>query len=166
MKTKFLKSVLLGFFLSASMAATSVTLADEAQDVKDVKAAVQSMWDAMVTSDGEALKALFLPEAQFYRIAKDPTKDDYSVSQASDFAAAVSEWPNGLLERTWDGKINVDGRMATYWAPFDMWNKDKFSHCGVDQMTFIKTGGKWRVANVAYTDERENCVPSPLGTPK
>jgi hypothetical protein len=166
MKTRNFKSALLGLSIATSMALTPAALAEDSQDERDVKAAVQSMWDAMVTSDGDTLKNLFLPEAQFYRVSKDPTKDDYSVTKASDFAEAVSSWPNGLLERTWDGKINVDGRMATYWAPFDMWNKDKFSHCGVDQMTFIKTGGHWRVANVTYTDDKSTCKPSPLGTPK
>ena len=165
MKSMNLKSTVLGIFIATSMAAAPVAFADT-QDEKDVKAAVQTIWGAMVTSDGEKLKTLFLPEAQFYRISKAADKDGYSVSKASDFADAVSKWPNGYLERTWDGKVNVDGRMATYWAPFDMWLQGKFSHCGVDQMTMIKTGGLWRVSNITYTDDRESCVPSPLGTPK
>ena len=57
MKTKTFKSALLRVCLASSMAITSSALAHDTQDEKDVKAAVQGMWDAMVTSDGDAFGA-------------------------------------------------------------------------------------------------------------
>jgi hypothetical protein len=42
----------------------------------------------------------------------------------------------------------------------------KFSHCGVDAITLVRTDAGWRIASFVYTVEETGCAPSPLGAPQ
>jgi hypothetical protein len=43
------------------------------------------------------------------------------------------------------------------WAPYDLWVNKKFSHCGVDVFTLIKTNQGWKIASLVYTVEPDAC---------
>lgn len=55
--------------------------------------------------------------------------------------------------------------IAIVTAPYDFWVNDRFSHCGTDVFTLVEQDGRWRIASIAYTIQRRDCAPSPLGPP-
>jgi hypothetical protein len=61
--------------------------------------------------------------------------------------------------RSGEVKVQVHGRIAMIWAPYDLWIDKKFSHCGVDVFTLLKLQGGWKIATIAYTIEPEGCTP-------
>jgi hypothetical protein len=67
------------------------------------------------------------------------------------------------VERIWDPTVLVHGPLATLWAPYDIHTNGKFTHCGVDAFTLIRTNTGWKIATVAFTMEPTGCPPSPLG---
>ena len=71
-----------------------------------------------------------------------------------------------LLERIWEPKVMVRGRIAMVWAEYDFYANGKFGHCGVDSFLMLKTAGGWKATAISYTAETEGCVASPLGPPK
>ena len=71
-----------------------------------------------------------------------------------------------LTERGYRPTVLVSGPVAMVWLPYDFYQDLKWSHCGVDIFTLIKTGGSWRIATVVWSVEQPPaCSPHPDGPP-
>jgi hypothetical protein len=53
--------------------------------------------------------------------------------------------------------VQIHKQIAMVWAPYDLWVNKKFSHCGVDVFTLIKTNQGWKIASLIYTVEPDAC---------
>jgi hypothetical protein len=72
-----------------------------------------------------------------------------------------------FTERGFDATARVQDRVAQVWMPYDLYIGDKWSHCGVDVFTLMKSGGRWRVAALIFSIEQPPaCRPHPSGAPK
>ena len=56
-----------------------------------------------------------------------------------------------------DPKILVHKNIAVLWAKYIFFIDGKFSHCGVDSFSLIKSEGKWKIASIIYTVEKKGC---------
>ena len=126
-------------------------------------AAVQKFFDAMSAHDASAVHALFAPDSTTTAIGPDGT---VSTAHSENFEQRLSSSNEPWLERIWDAKVMEHAGMAVVWAPYDFYRAGKFNHCGIDNFNLVKIDGKWRVASVLFTVERENCPASPLGPPQ
>ena len=71
-----------------------------------------------------------------------------------------------FTERGFDATARVQDRVAQVWMPYDLYIGDKWSHCGVDAFTLMKSEGRWRVAALIYTIEQPPaCRKHPAGPP-
>jgi hypothetical protein len=53
------------------------------------------------------------------------------------------------------------------WYPYDLYIDGKWSHCGVDAFTLIRTEGKWRIAVMSWSAEQPPaCEKHPDGPPR
>ena len=74
--------------------------------------------------------------------------------------------PATFTERGFDATVRVQDRVAQVWMPYDLYLGDKWSHCGVDSFTLMKSEGRWRVAALIYTIEQPPaCRKHPAGPP-
>jgi hypothetical protein len=74
--------------------------------------------------------------------------------------------PSTFTERGFDATARVQDRVAQVWMPYDLYIGDKWSHCGVDTFTLMKSEGRWRVAALIYTIEQPPaCRKHPAGPP-
>ena len=75
--------------------------------------------------------------------------------------------PSDFTERGFDATARVQDRVAYVWMPYDLYIGDKWSHCGVDVFTLMKSEGRWRVAALIFSIEQPPaCRPHPSGPPK
>jgi hypothetical protein len=44
------------------------------------------------------------------------------------------------------------------WGSYNLWINDKFSHCGVDAFTLLKTDSGWKISSLSYSKETEGCT--------
>ena len=130
---------------------------------KEVVAVVQRMFDAMAAHDGEAAAALMLADA---RIVASREGGAASSISGDAFAARLKTADKRMLERMWNPKTLISGRIALVWADYDFHLDGKFSHCGIDSVNLVKTAAGWKVAAIVYTADTTGCAPSPLGPPK
>jgi len=56
--------------------------------------------------------------------------------------------------------------LAIFKAPYDAWLDGRFAYCGVDHYILARSEGSWKISQLTYTVQRENCVPSLLGPPR
>jgi ketosteroid isomerase-like protein len=140
--------------------------AQAARDDSAVVATVQRLFDGMSRRDTAALRALLLPGTRFVALPVDgaatPTP---RVQTDSAFLRLLVARPERLLERMWTPTARVEGTIATVWTPYDFHRDGKFSHCGVDTVTLLRTAAGWQIAALVYTVQRTGCAPSPLGAP-
>ncbi len=139
----------------------SLAAAEPAED-KDVVATAQRLFDAMSAHDGDAIRALLTPDARFTSVRENGT---VTTTAGEQFASRVAGMKDALLERMWNPKVLLKGRIAEVWAEYDFYAGGKFGHCGVDSFSLVKTAEGWRISGIAYTVETSGCTPSPLGPP-
>ena len=71
-----------------------------------------------------------------------------------------------FTERGYHHTVLVSGPVAMVWLPYDFYQDGKWSHCGVDVFTLLKTGGGWRIATLVWSVEQPPaCSPHPDGPP-
>jgi hypothetical protein len=74
--------------------------------------------------------------------------------------------PPTFTERGFGATARVQDRVAQVWMPYDLYIGAKWSHCGVDSFTLMKSEGRWRVAALVYTIEQPPaCRKHPDGPP-
>ena len=130
-----------------------------------VVATVQRLFDAMAARDTVAARALLLPGTRFVSISNDTGPAIPRVQGDSAFLRMLAGSSERLLERMWAPVVQVQGRIATVWTPYDFHRGGRFSHCGIDAVTLLRTDAGWRSAGLLYTVQRTGCAPSPLGPP-
>src|SRR6478609_8352908 len=64
-----------------------------------------------------------------------------------------------IKERMRDAEVivQVHKRIATVWAPYDLWLNDQYSHCGVDAFIMMKEKNGWKIGTISFSVEKEGC---------
>ena len=126
---------------------------------------VQQFFDALQTKDGESLRAICQPGAQF--TSGRPTPDGYAVRSrpVETDIARLAESKDHWLERMWTPTVHIEGRIAVVWTRYDFHLNEKLSHNGTDCFTLIKTDGGWKIVCGAYSVEPGTKTEHPAGAP-
>jgi len=53
--------------------------------------------------------------------------------------------------------VQIHKRIATVWAPYDLWINDQYSHCGVDAFIMFKGNQGWKIGTISFSIEKEEC---------
>jgi hypothetical protein len=149
MKTPLLIfSLLLLSFLTGS--------AQPAPEKKEVLRVVQQFFDALEKQDTLAWHNVFLKDARNFYLSE---SNDTVRSGLQDPFTYKFRADRIIRERMRNTGVNVQihGRIAAVWAPYDLWVNDAYSHCGVDVFTLLKTPAGWKISSCSYTMEKEGC---------
>lgn len=142
-------------------AASSLALHAEPPE-QEVLATVQATFDAMAKHDAAALAKILDPDGSI-AVVREDGKITRVTNQA--FIGRIANAQGELLERIWNPKIQVDGGLATLWAPFDFHLNGQFTHCGTDAITLVRDSSGWKITHIAYTHKSSNCEKNPAGPP-
>ena len=143
-----------------TVAAAQDTLSSDSATVIGV---VQRFFDAMSHRDTASARATMVSGAQLISIAAGSNAAAPRRESDSSFIARLATNKEGLLERMWSPRVRVEGDIAELWTSYDFHLGGKFSHCGIDAFTLLRTTKGWQIASIAYTVQRTRCVASPLG---
>ncbi len=131
-----------------------------------VIAVVNATFDAMRERDAEALRETMTPEIAMIRVDATSGASATSITMGSEavdqFANAIVNAPEQIVERMWDPEVRIDGDLATLWAPYDLHVGETFSHCGIDAFQLVRGDDhRWRIVSVAYTRRKDGCETAP-----
>jgi Putative lumazine-binding len=149
--------------VAVATAGSMVLRAADSSGETAVLAAVQKVFDGMAAHDTRMMRSVMMDDARLTAIRGDRPATGISVDQ---FLKGIEGNQSRLLERIWDPKVMVSGRLAAVWAEYDFHSDGQFGHCGVDSFLMVKTAEGWKISSIAWTAETEGCAPSPLGPPK
>ncbi|MAL17131.1 MAG: hypothetical protein CL670_05965 [Balneola sp.] len=134
----------------------------QTQDVKDVQATIEQLFDGMRASDSSMVADAFTKDAIMKRVASNQTGEVIvNTGNLASFLNAIGS----PKEEIWDERIgsydiNIDGNLATVWTPFEFYRGDTFSHCGVNSFQLVKKDGDWKIFFIVDTSRQTNCVES------
>lgn len=149
--------------LTISIIFGSMAFADEATDKDVVIQTIDEFFAAMTARNVETMRTLMTPDGVLYGYRETP--DGLRIARPT-HAAYLENLASGdttLVERYWDPEVMVYGRLATAWTPYDLHVDGVFSHCGVNNFSFLRTDEGWVITGVVFSIEVETCKESPLG---
>ena len=139
---------------------------EPSEEEKEVIAVVQQFFNAMAAKDSAAARAIIIPEGRYFSIHEDGSQVVIGGQTHLKFCEYLASTKDDLLERMWDHKVLIHGRIAVLWTPYDFHRNGEFSHCGVDAISLLKTSEGWKMAGAVFTREQTGCEESPLGPPE
>ncbi|QNF33938.1 nuclear transport factor 2 family protein [Adhaeribacter swui] len=147
------------FFTVIPLRAQSKLKSDGASDKKAIGAVVQTLFDSMWAGDSTKARSVMAPNLRLIIIAKNPEGEMVTrETSGKQFLKMLASQPAKTLdERSWNGQLQVDGDLASYWCEYAFFNAGKFSHCGVDVFQLYRSPQGWKIVNLAYNMRRDNC---------
>ena len=129
----------------------------QSPEEKEILLKVQQFFDALEKQDTVLFKSILLTNGQVWAISEKENAAKYSMRQFSDFMKTLINPARVIQERMLSSEVKIHNRIAMAWVPYTLDISGKFSHCGVDLFTFLKTDEGWKIATAAYTIEPEGC---------
>lgn len=115
---------------------------------------VNSLIDALTSSDAEAVDALLESEGSMVSI--DLTSPGASKTSVVSFAQlrkdVAAEGPP-MTENLGVPTVLQRGPIAQVWVPYSFAINGKLSHCGMDAFTLVNRQDRWRITSLVYTVE-------------
>jgi len=148
----------------APSAAQNRTAGDHRADKAAIEQVMKQYHEAVVTHNGAALSALFLPDANLwlsvltdgaYHRAQAKGKNDPKVRVSSyrDFAKVVSSTPKAFDPEHSNLVIHTDGTIAAVYFDY-VFNVDgKPENRGSETWQLVKTADGWRIAAITYSSD-------------
>lgn len=134
-------------------------------DRKSIAAVVDSSLAAISRGDMVKFTDLMVDEAITMSVRANAGR--YQHAARSREANRTTVIKGRITERAFATQVQVQGAIATAWAPYDLYIDDKWSHCGIDVFTLLKTGGTWKIATMVWSvDQPPVCEKHPSGPPK
>jgi hypothetical protein len=131
-----------------------------AQTAEDsVRSTVADLFSAMLRADAAALQPLFHDSARLCTVAPSTAAAaSYRCNPAAGFIAYVGSLQPGTAdERARVDQVLVDGPLALAWTPYRFYAKGAFSHCGVNLIQLVRSGGRWRILSITDTRRKAPC---------
>jgi hypothetical protein len=125
------------------------------QDKKEILQKVQLFFDALERQDTTLFKSILLTNGQVWAISEKENAAKYSTRNFSDFMKTLINPARIIQERMLSSEVKIHNRIAMAWVPYTLDISGKFSHCGVDLFTMLKTDEGWKIATAAYTIEQD-----------
>jgi hypothetical protein len=139
---------------------TVITSFAQKADTASIKQTINTLFDGMRKGDSTLLLSVFAKDMILQSVAEDASgKAILSTEKADGFVKAIGT-PHKMVydERITFGTINIDGDLASVWAPYKFYLGDKFSHCGVDVFQLLKTAEGWKIIYIVDTRRKDNCI--------
>ena len=127
------------------------------KDKEDILLKVEQFFEALETQDTVLFKSVLLTNGQVWAISEKDNEVKYSMRLFSDFMKTLVNPSRIIQERLLSSEIKIHNQMAMAWVPYTLDISGKFSHCGVDLFTFLRTSEGWKIATAAYTIETKAC---------
>lgn len=139
--------------LAIGLAVGSIQAAGQAPPQQaPVLVPIHALFDGMSARDAAAITASALPGAVLV-LMRDGKPARMTIEAFAEYIAKPAT--THIEERIHDPLVRIDHDLAVVWAPFEFRVDGKPDHCGTDLFALVRTDGKWLVASIADTGNKE-----------
>ena len=137
--------------------------ADDAAERQAILTTIDAFFAALAERDTEGMRDTMTETGEIRGYRESAEGLQVMRRTFAEYVDGIDGGDGVLLERYWEPTVMVYERLATAWTPYDFHVDGMFSHCGVNNFSFLKTDSGWRIAGVVFSIETDTCEPSPLG---
>jgi hypothetical protein len=155
LKYFFMKELFLILSLCTGLA--GLAQQHEEKEKKIILEKVKLFFQSLEKQDTALYASLFVPESQGWSVRM---RNDSIILNSWRNADRVKRLINPtaiVQEKILSYEIKIHQQIAMAWVPYTLSISGKFSHCGVDLFTFIKTDKGWKINTCTYTIEPNGC---------
>lgn len=131
---------------------------DKEKDEKAILEKVQQFFTSLEKQDTALYKSVFMDEATGWAIRTRNDSVRISTWRTADRVKRLINPEAVVEEKMLRYEIKIHDRIAMAWVPYTLSVSGKFSHCGVDLFTFLKTEEGWKISTCSFTVEPEGCT--------
>lgn len=143
--------------LMLAVVTTAPPLSAQDTATAEVRAVIDRLFDGMRAGDSTAVRAAFHPEARLQSAILREGQPVVASTPIDDFVRAVGTPHDAVWdERLSDVEVSVDDPLAQAWMRYEFYLGDRFSHCGVNAMQFVRTNAGWQILQITDT-RRPSC---------
>lgn len=119
----------------------------------EIENAVKTFFDGMHTKDTLKIKSVCAEKMILQSIIEGQKGTRFEEEKPSEFYKSFSTFPANMKfeERILSYNIQIDGKMAHAWTPYEFYVNGKLSHTGVNAFTFYNENGIWKIVYLIDT---------------
>ena len=144
--------------LAAAMG-IAAPVAGQSHAEHEVHAAVEEIFAGMRTADPDRVRRVFASGARFAGVDE---AGAVTVQSVDGWLTSIGSSERRWDERVYDVAVQVDGNMASVWAPYTFYFDGAVRHCGINSIELLRGESGWKVTQIADTRRTDAC-PDPLG---
>jgi len=132
----------------------------QTEEEKEIKKTITHFFEGFHKRDSLVMKENIHPAIVMQTIGEDSLGNAVVKEEKfSSFLKAIVGIPKAMKfeERLRSYHIQVDGKMANVWTPYEFWTNDIFSHCGVNSFQLVKADEHWKIIYIIDTRRKEAC---------
>ena len=121
------------------------------------KKVVDDFFVAFHAKDTLTLKQLCHPEIVMRTIANTKEGNKLKDEKFDEFLNSIATIPANMkiFEKLIDYKVEIDGKLAHVWTPYEFYVNDKLSHIGSNAFTLYNENGKWQIIHLIDTRRKK-----------
>jgi hypothetical protein len=157
---RIIKQVLLLLALAAGLQVSSLQANPKEREA--ILAVVEKAFAAVHSQNPDDWRAIQLAEGSVLTFRPDPAgepgKLQLRMSGNEEFIAGMQKTEQDYAEYwTEEPTVLIRGPIAVVWGAFEFTVDGNFSHCGINSFDMVKIDEEWKIANVMWTTEHDNC---------
>lgn len=124
----------------------------------EVENTVKTFFDGFHAKDTMKIKSVCHERMMLQSITEGQKGTKFEDEKASEFYKAIATFPANMTfeERILGYNIQIDGKMAHAWTPYEFYINGKLSHSGVNAFTFYKENEVWKIIYLIDTRRKPN----------
>lgn len=129
-----------------------------ALDEQAVMQPVNALFAGIASRDAAMISAQILPGGSATSVVERP--DHTYVVQRRTWTEVLARFqpgPERFEERLSNPAIETDGYVALVWGDYVFLVDGKVHHCGVDHFSLVRQNGKWKIADVSWSERMTGC---------
>ena len=151
-----MKNILFAFLFFTS--AQGYAQQNEEAEKKEILVKVNLFFKTLETKDTLLYKTLVYPNAQIWAIRPQQDTLKTAMRSFSDDFKRLATMELVIQEKLLSSEIKIHNNIAIVWAPYTLSLSGKFSHCGVDVFTLLKSAEGWKIVSTVYSVEPDGCA--------
>lgn len=128
------------------------TIGSQAQK-SEIENTVKTFFEGFHAKDTLKIKSVCHDKMILQSVIEGPKGSKFVDEKASEFYKSFSTFPADMKfeERILSYSIQIDGKMAHAWTPYEFYVNGKLSHSGVNAFTFYKDNDVWKIIYIIDT---------------
>jgi hypothetical protein len=150
-----MRTILLLIFVTCNLCGIAQSTSEKEENA--ILEKVELFFQSLEKQDTALYRSLFMPNAQGWSVR---VRNDSIIHRNWFNAERVKNLinPSAIVEeKKLSYEIKVHQQIAMAWVPYTLSVSGKFSHCGVDLFTFMKTDQDWKITSCSFTIEPNGC---------